>query len=712
MKTLTIATLLLSTAMSTVAYAETTDDTILVTARKTEERLQDVPVSVRVFGEEELRSRNAVNVSALPGFSSRIASIQSEALLLSVHGQTQTDPTINVDGAVGVYVDGVYVARSYGLNNNLLDVKNIQVLSGPQGTLFGRNSTGGAIIINTNDPKLNVFEGNAEFTYGRFNELQETAVLNLPINDMVAVRFAANKYDRDGIYTETTSGEKLQFKDSVNVRGKILYQPTDAIRSVLSAEYYDLTSTADARLRVFGWPNTVFATNGVLPPSDTVTNTEATPSELTFRSISFDTDIGDLKVVGGWRRSNGYQNNDLDGSAGAYLHMRTNFDIEQFTVESNYNGNLGDLKYIAGAFYFLEKGDDDTYTRANLGAENLDWNYYGNNQSYGAFLNASYPIGKVTVNAGIRYTNDRKSATTANYLRTTTGAPIRCVFSTASLSNGCSLNYRQTFENVSWTAGVDYKPTDSTLIYAKVSTGFKSGGINARGTDPNTNAPISPEKLIEYQVGVKGEVGPITYSVAGFYNRGKDVQVSIFYPVPVTTNVIRNAAETEAWGGEASVSARVTDRLTVKANGILVNPNYINFINPRTGANLSNNQFNMVIRKQVSLDATYDAGFAKFNANYVWTDTYSNTAQDLNYLVATYGVATGTNAFNSAQVPENSNLNLRVDVPVTNNLDVSLWGRNVTNSRYIKYVLMSERSWVGGSMNDPATYGVTVKARF
>lgn len=712
MKTITIATLLLSTAISTAAYAETTDETIIVTARKTEERLQDVPVSVRVFGEQELRDRNAVSVASLPGFSSRMSTIQSESLLLSIHGQIQTDPTVNLDGAVGVYVDGVYVARSYGLNSNFLDVNSVQVLSGPQGTLFGRNSTGGSILIKTNDPKLNVFEGSAEFTYGRFNELQETAIVNLPVNSSIAVRVAANKYDRDGIYNETTTGEKLQFKDSVNVRGKVLYEPVSNFRSVLSAEYYDLRSTSDARIRVYGWPNTVYATNGIIKPTNTVTNTEATPSDIKYRSVSLDTEINDLRVVGGWRRVNATQKNDLDGSLGAYLQLNGNLDIEQFTVESNYTGNLGNLKYITGAFYFQEKGNDDLYSTANLGRENLDWNYYANNQSYGAFLNGSYPLGKLTLNAGLRYTNDRKSATTNNYLLTTTGAPIRCVFSTAVLSNGCTLNYEETFENVSWTAGVDYKVNESTLVYAKVSTGFKSGGINAKGIDPNTQIPILPEKLTEYQIGVKGVAGRVTYSAAAFYNRGEDVQVSVFYPFPVTTNVVRNAAETQTWGGEVSLSARITDRLTVAANGFIVNPEYLNYSNPRTGADLSANRFNMVIRKQASADVKYDAGFAKLSANYVWTGSYANTAQDLGYLVTTYGSATGNDAYKSAQVPAHSILNLRVDVPISSKMDLSVWGRNVTDTRVIKYVLMSERSWVGGSMNDPATYGVTVRAKF
>lgn len=709
MKTLTIATLLLSTALSAPAFAETTDE-IIVTARKTEERLNDVPVSVRVVDEEEIRKSNILRVENIPGFSNRMASVHSEALLLSMHGQNQTDPHLALDGTVGVYIDGIYVARSIGLNSNLLDVKNVEILSGPQGTLFGRNSTGGALIINTNDPKLNVFEGNAEFSYGRYNEFQETAVVNIPVSDTVAVRFAGNKYDRDGIYTNSVTGEKLQWRDSETIRGKVLFEPSSDIRAVLSAEYSNLDSTDAARTIAFGWPNTPFSTNGrINQPTNTVANDFPTPSGVTYRSVSLNTDIGNLKVVGGWRRLNSLTGIDFDGTSLKNTYFVTDAAIDQFTAEANYSGNLGNLKYIAGAFYFDERGDDN-----GMNAQNVSFNYYGKNISSGVFLNGSYPVGNLTVNAGVRYTHDDKTGEIRNIIRNANNVNIACMDQGLglSLAKNCLYTFNKKFDNVSWTAGLDYRVNPETLVYAKVSTGFKSGGINKYGYDAISSSPISPEKITEYQVGVKGDVGPVTYSIAGFYNKTNNLQISVFYPFPYATNVIRNAAESEAWGGEVSVAANITDRLSVRVNGILVNPKYISYINPRTGADDSGSNFNMVIRKQVDANATYDAGFARFNVNYVWTGKYANTGQSLAYLTTVYGAATGAAAYESAQVPANSNLNLRVDVPISENVEFSAWGRNVTNSRFYKYVLMSERSWVAGSMNDPVTYGVSIRAKF
>lgn len=710
MKTLTIATLLLSSALSTAAYAETTDE-IIVTARKTEERLNDVPVSVRVLDQQDLSATNAVTIFNLPGFSSRMSSVHSDAVLLSIHGQFQPDPHLALDGTVGVYLDGVYVARPFGLNSNLVDVKNVEVLSGPQGTLFGRNSTGGAILINTNDPKLNVVETNLEATYGRFDERQFTGIVNVPVSDTLAVRVAGSKYDRDGLYTETSTGTKLQWKDSEIVRAKVLYEPTSNFRTVLTGEYYNNDTTGEARTRVFGWPNTIYSTNGLInSPTNVVVNNYATPSNLTYRSVSLKSELDNLSVVAGWRRVDTAQGIDLDGSNAAIpAHMFVDTDVTQYSVEATYNNNLGNLNYIFGAFYFDERGFDNA-----VNSQYVSLNYTGKNISSGAFLSGSYPIGNLTVNAGVRYTHDNKTAEIRNIIQNSSKVNIACMDQGLglSLANNCLYNYNKKFNNVSWTAGLDYRVAPETLVYAKVSTGFKSGGINKYGYDAFSSGPFSPEEVTEYQVGVKGEVGPVTYSAAGFFNKTKNLQISVFYPVPYSTNVIRNAAESEAWGGELSVAAKITDRLNVRVNGLLVNPKFLTYINPRTGQDLSDSNFNMVVRKQVDATATYDAGFAKFSANYIWTGKYANTAQSLAYLTTTYGAATGTAAFESAQVPENSNLNLRVDVPLSDNLEVSAWGRNVTNSRYFKYVLMSERSWVAGSMNDPATYGVTVRAKF
>jgi iron complex outermembrane receptor protein len=146
---------------------------IIVTARKVEENLQDVPVSITAFSGDDLQNQNIQRLQDVanftPGLLMRQGSSTPSAVTITLRGQVQTDILATLDPSVGTYVDGVYWARAYGLNSDILDASSVQVLKGPQGTLFGRNTTGGALLINTNDPNLDDFGGRISATYGRFN---------------------------------------------------------------------------------------------------------------------------------------------------------------------------------------------------------------------------------------------------------------------------------------------------------------------------------------------------------------------------------------------------------------------------------------------------------------------------------------------------------------------------------------------------------------
>jgi iron complex outermembrane recepter protein len=271
---------------------------IIVQARKVDERLQDVPVAVTAFSGADLEKQNVQKVENLANFTPGLRIVQAQstptAMTIALRGQVQTDILVTLDPSVGTYVDGVYWARAYGLNGNLLDIKSVQVLKGPQGTLFGRNTTGGALLINSNDPNLNDFSGRISATYGRFNEFEATAISNLPIiPGRLALRLAGTRFHRDGyttnlapatattILTATTpvargpffgsqNGRKYDNRDRWNFRGKLLAQLTDTFSVLLSGEYFDADETAPAReLRL--------ATNAYTAPNTTynVANTAA-----------------------------------------------------------------------------------------------------------------------------------------------------------------------------------------------------------------------------------------------------------------------------------------------------------------------------------------------------------------------------------------------------------------------------------------------------
>jgi iron complex outermembrane recepter protein len=258
---------------------ETADDggltQITVTARKVAEDLQDVPVAVTAFSGDDLEKQNIQKVENLANFTPGLRIVQGQstptAMTIALRGQVQVDILVTLDPSVGTYVDGVYWARAYGLNGGLLDIESVQVLKGPQGTLFGRNTTGGALLINSNNPDLDEFTGRLSVTYGRFNEFEATGVLNLPIiSDRVSLRLAGTRFHRDGYTTNNApatattilagntvvargpflgsqNGLKYDERDRWNFRGKLLAQVTDSFSLLVSGEYFDSDETAPAR---------------------------------------------------------------------------------------------------------------------------------------------------------------------------------------------------------------------------------------------------------------------------------------------------------------------------------------------------------------------------------------------------------------------------------------------------------------------------------
>jgi iron complex outermembrane receptor protein len=225
---------------------------IVVTARRVSENLQDVPVAITAFTGESLQQQNAVRVSDVarltPGLLMREANSTPSAIAIALRGQVQTDVLATLDPSVGTYVDGLYWARAYGLNGDLLDIQSVQVLKGPQGTLFGRNTTGGALLIQSNDPSLSGFSGLASGTYGRFDERSGTAVLNVPIiENKLAIRAAVQRVLRDGWLRDRVTGDRYNNRNQWTARGKVLFKPTDNLSILLSGEYYKLRVQAAGR---------------------------------------------------------------------------------------------------------------------------------------------------------------------------------------------------------------------------------------------------------------------------------------------------------------------------------------------------------------------------------------------------------------------------------------------------------------------------------
>ncbi|MET0375581.1 MAG: TonB-dependent receptor, partial [Rhizorhabdus sp.] len=660
-------------------------EVITVTARKVAENLQSVPVAVTAFSGTDLANQNIQRVQDIgnftPGAQIRQGPQGSNTLILAVRGQIQTDQVATLDPSVGVYVDGIYWARAYGLNGDFVDISNVQVLKGPQGTLFGRNTTGGALLINSNDPKLGELSGRASVTYGRFDEFETVGVLNVPLGDKLALRLAASRTTRDGYttnvlppsfivnglpagsplngttfnypatgtilaandpivartpFTGSPYGLKFDNRHRLTARGKLLFQATDNLSFLASAEYFRsnerpsrvfINSPTPYTASLGANPNNNIASTGALFVGTTnggpapinaanvatdvalglaILNSEraflsANPQFSSNNEVNYsyaktqtynfittlDTDFGAMKLFTNYRKVKSHSGFDLDGSSLALAFTENQQNLKQMSGELQITGKAFDtsVDFAGGAFVFHEEGSDRSIsiTIPTLNIQTSQAWSRVDNDSMGLYGQATWHVtDSLSFTGGLRYSVDDKGIDLRNNnFNRGTGATT-CTVATNGrllniLANGttevasfnipreinpvqCQIRRRDSFSGWSYTAGLDYKPTEDILLYVKTSKGFRSGGQNLRTGSPLGFRPFDPEVAYAYEVGFKGEFldRRLRVNLAAYTTDVKDIQRSTLVAVPNSLNVatfLGNAGKARFRGLEAEITA-------------------------------------------------------------------------------------------------------------------------------------------------------------
>jgi iron complex outermembrane receptor protein len=734
---------------------------IVVTARKVEENLQDIPVAVTAFTGEQLEQQNAQllpDIARLaPGFTIKPSNATPTAINLQIRGQYQSDVLATLDPSVGTYVDGFYWARAYGLAANLLDIRSAQVLRGPQGTLFGRNTTGGALILETNDPHFRGVSGQVSATYGRFDERSGTAIINLPIvDDVLALRGGFSILKRDGYIRESTSGALIGDRDSWTGRVKALVRPTETFSLLLSAElhktdalmepyrlaFVSTTSPANiqAGIDAFGpgaaavrLPQGVEIYRNYIPGAqnnDTVTLNELPRSfveaETYTGTASLETFFGEVKFIGGYRAIDSFASTDLDGSPANIIRSRGDQNLKQYSGELQFTGKaLNDrLDFVGGLFYFHEYGIDQSTatTLPAIIANNPNFSYGDiDTRSQGVYGQATWDATEaLSITAGLRYSVEDKGITIRNRRMTPAGIVCNVLPAVPPL---CEVSREDDYAGVSYTLGADYEFSDGTLLYAKSSKGFRSGGQNlrAQGTAGASFVPFEPEVSYEHEVGLKSEFldRRVRFNVAAFYNTVNNVQrstlvTSILPGGGVTqATIVGNAGKVRTYGGEAELTALLFDGFTLAGTAGLIKPKYLEYLDPNTGADRSLERFELVPEWTFSVAGTYQREFGSgellLRADYSWEDEMAlapnnNPADALNSQI----VAVSTR-------PAGGQLNARAAFTfMDGGLQIAAFGRNILNRRYSTNALLfpAPLSVIATRRNEPATYGVTATWRF
>jgi len=732
---------------------------IVVTARRTQERLQSTPVAVSAISATTLASAQINDVAAIqylaPSLTITPSTGNGQSASIGIRGQVQSDALVTLDPAVGLYLDGVYLARSPGAILNLVDIDRVEVLRGPQGTLFGRNTTGGAVTLYAKEPD-DTLSGSARFRYGNYNMIEGTGVLNVPLSDTLAARIAYQHSEHKGYTRNLFTGGRDDSDNTEFVRGAIKYDGNQGLTSTFTVDYTDRRTLGIGSRLIYiapasaaqglaaplpppivtcannpaacGFTGPVGAPGSYANPKDFHSDYNGVDGFAKLRVLGLlnntAIDLSDnvtLKVITAYREMKNRNRGDTDGTpytifyAGPADPDMTNFKLRhhQFSEEVQLSGAAldGRLKWITGAFYFQEKGDENVVgpTLFPLNPFYSLFHSIANNNSSAIYGQATYNItDTVRFTGGLRYTWDTRKLTNENGSLNGLTGEESCALDPAVTPPGqCAAKFRAKYSYLSYEATVDWQAAPNAFVYAKTSRASRAGGFNGRVSRPAALAalPFSPERVTNYEVGAKLDLldRHLRINAAGFYVKQDNIQSQLIANIDgQLTSFVRNVAKAHLIGGEVEVVAKPFNRLTLSGSLGLVKPTYDDFSDPFTGADLSNSPFIQVTKTTASASVDYElplaSGGVTAHADFSYRGpTYYGTAPETR--AAGYGLLNATLTWHVGET----------------GIDLGVFGRNLTDKDYYpKYFETMETplKTVVGFPGDPRTYGVSAAYRF
>jgi iron complex outermembrane receptor protein len=553
---------------------------IVVTARRQTESLQRVPIAVSAFTSEALNRAQAADLGGLQGAVPNLNIVQGRGSSSSantfIRGIGQPDALVSFDPGVGIYVDDVFVARVQGALFDLYELERIEVLRGPQGTLYGKNTIGGAIKLVTRKP-TDELTARIEATIGSYERLDFKAGVSGPIlGDKLMGSVSLLSANRKGYFRDTRNGQRYNDKDTVAARVALLAKPTDTLEILLAADVnHERPSIAVGEQRspltlalaptvvVFRPPTTAWDFSGTVSvPDINKLDSRSQTATVTWSA----TDALTLKSITAYRSLNTNAFIDIDATQLVFGDVRVAVDQNQLSQEFQALwDNGGAVRGVAGVYYLRERIDQQQFSFNNdwipgFGSRATD---ILRTKSYAAFANASWQIvDRLSLSGGIRYTDEKKT-----YRRSqTSGSPLLFFLPITTVN----LNNSDSWSNWSPRVSLDYQLTDDVLAYASVSRGFKSGGFNGRAANQAQFRAYDPELVWTYEIGLKATAldDRLRANAAVFYNDYTNFQASVNERLPDLTiqQFVVNAGKLKTQGFELEVSARPLQGLDVTAS--------------------------------------------------------------------------------------------------------------------------------------------------
>lgn len=550
-------------------------DDVVVTARRRDEQLKDVPISVTALGAERLEETGAADITALqqqtPNATVQVARGSNSTLISFIRGVGQQDPLWGFEPGVGLYVDDVYVARPQGAVLDIFDVQRIEVLRGPQGSLYGRNTVGGAIKYVTSrlsqDPELTL-----RGAYGSYNQIDLLASGSVPLADNFRIGGAIASYQRDGYGSNLNTGAEHYDKDVLAGRVSAEWEPRDDVSIRLAYDRVEDNSSPRHGHREFagvgpgaGIPDSVYDTYAGIGDDNSV--------ESEGFSATLEAQLNDnwtFKSITAYREGRTDTVIDFDNTPAPTLDIPAYYADEQFTQEFQFLFDTDRVQGVLGFFYLdgTAEGAFDTV----LGAAGIAIGTGGSveTQSFAVFADVNLDFtDRLHLGLGVRATQDTK---TGDVFRATYLGAVRTPLTGGAAAVPLVINTDYTnakdFTDVSPRIALSYDLSDELTGYASWSSGFKSGGFDMRGDaslTPDTVNGYDPETVDSIELGLKGSAFDrrLSFSSALFHNTYHDQQVTT--QVPAGANVasfVDNVGQSTLYGAEFEGALFLTDNLT------------------------------------------------------------------------------------------------------------------------------------------------------
>lgn len=675
-------------------------ETVEVTALKRKENIQDVPATVTVVGGDKIKDDGLTQANQVanfvPNFNGDAATGHQNprwylrGLGNSVPGNGQTSP-------VGVYVDEVYIGIPAAQDFPLFDLERVEVLSGPQGTLWGRNTTGGALNFISRKPDFDGPSGYARGEYGDYGSSLLEGAYGAALSDTLAVRIAASTIKDDGFGYNPHDGSRIAQNEDTGVRLQGLYRPNEDFSLLVNAHYRRGDDTGDyaaglSPLDAAGQPVSLDPTRQ--------SSYGVSGSYIEQRGVSANANwqIGDLNLVS-ISALDDYKNNYLNGTDVNHegTHQRWNLAGREVSEELRLSSPSTDrFNWIFGAYTSYEELNSDTDTAVLPNTVGLHTTYAStqfvqDDRSYAAFANASYNItAALKISGGVRETVEEKSINLNSWGTNATTPGVFTFLDQGSwwsrdsvtgpgLSTQAVQDTAKTWNAFTYDVSPQYDIADNLHSYVRVSRGFRSGGFNPGATTQTSVATVDPEYVTSYEGGLKTDWFDHRLRLDGdyFYNNYSNIQVTV---IQLPLSQLRNAGKGWSQGFEASFSALPIENLSLSGTLGLLSTKYSDFPNCKPGGiSCSGNQFVRSPHLSAHVDGQYTVPLEDGSRIVLDTDWSYRTSEFFN---------AGTQTAPLLQGPVlTGDATLSYYTP--NNVKLYVYSRNITDASYATTIIPS-----------------------